>query len=155
VAATYAIPPATATVPASGTAAPVDAVHSGVHVVGVPEHPVVPAASNAYSVLPAAMYTTPPVTAGEFCPPRPTGALHNGAQVFGVPEQFVVPSASNAYRLPSLDATYTTSFTTAGDDSLPSWSGALHNGAHGTSAVAQLASGFVVENAYSASMPVA
>ena len=45
---------------------PVVAVQSGAHVLGLPEQPVAPAASNAYTLWSAdPTYTTPFTTAGD------------------------------------------------------------------------------------------
>jgi hypothetical protein len=70
-----------------------------VHVFAVPVPGQFPgaAASNAYSVPPAAREkATPFATAGV---PPPVGAIHSGAHVFpaAVVEQFADPAALNAY----------------------------------------------------------
>src|SRR5215467_12597609 len=89
---------------------PVVAVHNGLHVFGMPEQPVVPAASNAYSLLSfEPTYTTPFATIGDEPTTPPVVPVHNGLHVFGVPEQPVVPFASNAYNLWSSEPTNATS----------------------------------------------
>ena len=91
-------------------------VQSGAHVLGLPEQPAVPAASNAY-ILPSAdpTYTTPFATAGDESTPPPVSAVQIGAHVLGLPEQPAVPAASNANTWYS-PPTYTTPFATAGDE---------------------------------------
>ena len=74
------------------------AVHTGLHVVGAPEQPLEPAASNANSCASwVATNTRPPETAGEAVtgPPR-SPDVQSGAHVFGVPEHPTAPVASNA-----------------------------------------------------------
>jgi hypothetical protein len=93
---TYTTPFATAGDDVS-IALPVAPAHNGAQVLGVPEQPVEPAASNAYK-FPSRepTYTTPFATAGDESISRPVVAVHNGAQILGVPEQPVEPAASNA-----------------------------------------------------------
>jgi len=77
------------------------AVQSGVHVLGVPEQLVFPAASKAYSLSSSEpTYTTPLATAGEEETSPPVAAVQSGLHVLGEPEQLVLPAASNASRLP-------------------------------------------------------
>jgi hypothetical protein len=95
---TYTTPPDTAgEEPCPEENAPVGAVHRGAHVLGVPEHPEDPVASNAarVPVLPIT-YTRPDTTVGEVGTGEPIGAVHRGTQVVGVPEHPVDPAASNA-----------------------------------------------------------
>ena len=93
------------------------AVQSGAHVLGLPEQPVAPAASNAYILWSSdPTYTTPFATAGDEYTTSPVAAVQSGAHVLGLPEQPVAPAASNAYILWSSDPTYTTPFATAGDE---------------------------------------
>ena len=106
-------------------APPIGALHNGAQNFGVPEQPVVPAASNAYN-LSEATYTTPFATTGDELT-SPLVPVHNGTHDFGVPEHPVVPAASNAYRKTEL--AYTTPFATAGDEREPA-KGAVHNGTH-------------------------
>jgi hypothetical protein len=93
---TYTTPPTTAGDEPTGP--PVEAVHSGVQVVGVPVHVVAPpAASNAYnfpSLEPT--YTTPPTTAGDEPTGPPVAAVHTGGQIVGDPKQVPFNELGNA-----------------------------------------------------------
>jgi hypothetical protein len=70
-------------------------VHSGAHVLALPEQFELPPASNAYS-RPSSepTYTTPFATAGEEFTAAPVAPVHKGSQE--LPEQLLSPAASNA-----------------------------------------------------------
>src|SRR5258706_11804243 len=129
-------------------------VHSGVHVFGVPEQPVTPAASKAYS-LPSLdpTYTTPFTTTGDELMPPPVDAVHSARHVLGLPEQPMTPAASKAYSLPSFDPTYTTPLATVGDDVMMTpLVVAVHSGVHVVGVPAQPVTP-AASKAYSLSSP--
>ena len=76
--------------------APTSAVHNGVHVVGLPEQPVPPAASNAYN-RPSSepTYTTPFATAGDDSTKLPVGATKRVVNVETFVALIVFSSALN------------------------------------------------------------
>ena len=74
-------------------------VHSGVHFLGTPPQPALPAASKAQTLPEFAplTYTEPFATAGaKKLPDSGIGPFQRGAHVFGTPEQLVSPAASSA-----------------------------------------------------------
>ena len=84
-------------------ASPVLAVQRGAHSLGVPVHPVVPRASNAYSLWSSApAYTTPFATAGDdrtlaAVVPRQIG-MHAGTEPPVLVHKVGGPAASKASR---------------------------------------------------------